>query len=529
MGKSRKVVAIVLAMMLVTAMFVGCSGRSGNNGGESANAGNTDNTDNHGETAKDHAKDKKMEKFVPLKFYFPHGGGNPKDLQIVQEEINKYMKEKINASLELVPLDWAVWGDKSTLILQSGEQADIIWTANWNNYYSNVARGAFLALDDYIDEYAPALKDPAHMNPIFLQGARVKGKIYGLPTNKEITQPGALYFKKDLVDKYKMDVNTIKYLTDLEPFLKIIKDNEKGVSPLFGADVGWFKRRNPAWEEERSQYADIPGIGFAAIDLKAGKAVNYYTRKSTIDHYKTMRKWYEDGYINKDVATNKTPLDQMIKAGKAWIHGSTGQPGSLEYWTTVLGPVVQVQDNVVVADTNAVTGSMIAVNANTENPDRAVMAINMMYSDPVLVNLINFGIEGKHYKTLKDGRIAPPDGAATWEESPYSLDIQWEFGDMFLNKIKDYNLTDQFDQLKKLNKSVEVSPLLGFVFDPEPVKAEVAAITSAEKEIVDGLKKGVIPVDESIAKLTQRLEANGLQKVMDEIDKQYNAWLSTKK
>ncbi len=47
------------------------------------------------------------------------------------------------------------------MLISSGEEFDVCFTTqSWlNKYQPNVSRGAFLALDDLIDEHAPDLKE----------------------------------------------------------------------------------------------------------------------------------------------------------------------------------------------------------------------------------------------------------------------------------------------------------------------------------------------------------------------------------
>lgn len=98
------------------------------------------------------------------------GGGKPyevtlfypgtpqKDVALVEAEINKKMEPKIGATLKINAIDWGQWDNKLNLMISSGEKSDIIFTAAWQNYTVNVAKGAFLPLNDLLDAHGQDIK-----------------------------------------------------------------------------------------------------------------------------------------------------------------------------------------------------------------------------------------------------------------------------------------------------------------------------------------------------------------------------------
>ena len=88
------------------------------------------------------------------------------------------------------------------MLISSGEEFDVCFTTqSWlNKYQPNVSRGAFLALDDLIDEHAPDLKE---VLPEFLfEQARVDGSIYAIPNYQICYDSFGFMMRKDLVEKY---------------------------------------------------------------------------------------------------------------------------------------------------------------------------------------------------------------------------------------------------------------------------------------------------------------------------------------
>ena len=87
--------------------------------------------------------------------YYP--GTPQKDVALVEAEINKN-GAKIGATLKINAIDWGQWDNKLNLMISSGEKSDIIFTAAWQNYTVNVAKGAFLPLNDLLDQYGQDIK-----------------------------------------------------------------------------------------------------------------------------------------------------------------------------------------------------------------------------------------------------------------------------------------------------------------------------------------------------------------------------------
>ena len=90
--------------------------------------------------------------------WFIYGSGQT-DITTVEAEINKYLKDKINATVKMNILDYSTYEPKINMMLAGDEPLDLMFSTNWvANYKSNAAKGALLPLNDLIDKYAPEAK-----------------------------------------------------------------------------------------------------------------------------------------------------------------------------------------------------------------------------------------------------------------------------------------------------------------------------------------------------------------------------------
>ena len=102
------------------------------------------------------------------------------------------------------------------------------------------------------------------------------------------------------------------------------------------------------------------------------------------------------------------------------------------------------------------------------------------------------------------------------------------FGSMFLNYLWDTEDPDKWAKYTEFNQNAHVSPGLGFVFDSEPVKAEVGAMANVIKQYQKAVETGSVDVDKVLPEYLAALKAAGLDKVVAEKQKQFDAFLASK-
>ena len=109
----------------------------------------------------------------------------------------------MNASVEFQFSTWTDWGEKYKLVLTTGG-ADLIYTANWNNFGQLAQSGAFLGLDELLDTVSPDLK--AAIDPAALDGCRVDGQVMTVPCLWKQYTCGGIEYREDLREKYDLPV-----------------------------------------------------------------------------------------------------------------------------------------------------------------------------------------------------------------------------------------------------------------------------------------------------------------------------------
>ncbi|REE67653.1 putative aldouronate transport system substrate-binding protein [Paenibacillus taihuensis] len=503
------------------------------NADASGNAGNTSTNAANATNATNATNEKKA--LDPYEVVMVYPDPNQSDIGTVQSAMNDYLKTTypdMNMTVKLNPIDWSAYSDKLNLMMSSGEKFDLLWTANWMNFETQVNKGALLPLDDLLNEDGPDIKS---VEGDLLEGARRKGKIYGVHVHQELGNPQGVAFSKELIDKYHIDLSPLKSgeFKDLSPILQQIKDNEPGVTPAVGPAFPLG-----AYFGSGSMENIIGPVGIDQRDTNPDnqfKVVDAYETPRYMELAKLTNEWYKAGFINKDATTPGIDIWKKFQAKTAFAAIGTdleivkdmkiGEPSLMANKSTQLGmDIIQVPLNIDRLHTSKLAATMQAISQTSKDPARAMMLLNLFYKDKNLLTLMNYGVEGTHY-VLNNGQIDLPAGK-TKDNVGFFHDNQWQLGNQMLNYTRvgeDPNKYFNYEQFNEMVKS-QPSPLIGFVFDSEPVKNELIAVSKVQSTFDPGFQSGQLDPEKDLPKMIDKLKSAGLDKIIAEAQKQVDAW-----
>lgn len=507
MAKINKIFCAGLCTILtISVLLTGCSG-TGVKGGSPIASTNTAASS----TSASLEPTKEVLEPVTLKWYVE--STPQKDLQNVLDEANKTIKDKINATLDLQMIDWGSWEDKIKLIILSGEDYDLCFTSSWSNFFGpNLAKNAFLPLDDLLNNYGQDILKTVPEK--YWSATKKDNKIYGIINYQEMYDLTGLYARKDLLDKYKFDIKSVKNLVDIEPFLEAVKNGEKGITPVAMPSYGL-----PTSDTEFGPMYDWVAGPFAIeYGDKDLKVIDNSDSHLILPICKLFRSWFLKGYIAPDAALQKD-YAALAKSGKFAVFRANGVSPSFDNDQSSANgyEVVSVPLTSPTVATGNVLSTLTAINRSSKNPERAMMLVNLMFSDLDLFNLLSNGIEGTHYTKAENA-------IEKIKDSGYDPGISWELGSKFNEWLIKGSDPSVKDFKKKMNDEAIPAPTLGFTFDPEPVKNEMAQCDNVSSEIMPLLCTGSGDPEKLSKKLEEKLIAAGKDKVKLELEKQLNAW-----
>lgn len=515
MKKIRQSIKVLLLMFVIVSLIVGCSSNGNNND-------NVNSTAPANEAKSDSTTPEPEVKLDPYEIVMVMPGSEQKDHDLVMGEVNKLLTEKINATLDLQFIDWSAWADKTNLMFASSESVDLVFTAGWFGYTQSVGKGNYLAIDDLVEEHGQGFLDA--IDPEIVDAAKVNGKLYAMVANKEFAADKGLTLRKDMVDKYDFDLSKIKELADMEPLFKMIKENEPGMTPFINTGGS-----APSASILDYGYYDILGDGPGEL-LRDGEGltvINKIEDDKYMEYAKLMRKWYLEGYINKDAAT-LPDLGKSLGAGKAFATTGSYKPGSvLENSRSQETELVEVQLAKPFTSTTDATSALLAVSRSSKDPERAMMFMNLLYTDADLLNLILNGIEGTHYEVVSDNIIDYPAGVES-SSTGYPVTMNWMLGNLPLTYVWANEDPNKWQSYIDYNASADKSRALGFTFNTEPVKNEIAAASNVEKEFKAVIVTGSVDPEEFIPRYLAKLKTAGLDKILAEKQRQLDEWAKTR-
>ncbi len=529
-SKKKRVMSLLLAVMLLTVGLCAC-GSKGTNTGETAQPADTKTESASEEQKESQAPEAEVagpdiSQEVTLVMYLI--GDRPVDNDEVFAKINERLKAEINATIDVKFMSWSEYEQKYPLIFASGEDWDIIYTADWCFYNAQASKQGFYEItQEALETYAPMTAET--MYPEAWEQAKVNDKVYMLPMNyKEIT--AYVYMARgDLMDKY--GISSVSTLDEAESYMDAIVKNEPSLIPIdVGSDYDklflydrMYKKAN--WESEEKVIAIGPWQVMASVsevddEVKVMGSYDYPAFKDTIER---LKDWKDRGFWSKNAVVNTQNNTESFQAGKsalAMMNVNTAK--SVYASVSAEHPewdirVFDAQDGVPPV-LNSYLANGMSIFSKSKNPERALMALDYLRNDEEINSLFCYGIEGKHWEAAGEGALVSLPDSANYA---YDSNCNWGVRNDAYWRVIEGGIPNLADMNKEWQETARSDRYQTFVFNDESVKNEIAAMGEIFDTDYKLLGLGFTDDPEAdIAKLREKMEAAGAQKVYDEIQKQ---------
>ncbi len=469
----------------------------------------------------------------------------PTDAQMVIDKINEYIKPLINAKVNLHFMGGTEAASKASVMVNSGEDFGLIDFGVFSklDYAIQSQNGSFYPLEGLMDKYGPDVK--AMFPQSVWDAITVNGHIYGVPTLKDNCYIMSFVYNKDLATELGLTIpKTYKNYTDLEQFFldALAKRDAKygkldGV-PLVGNSLGEAFPYNLAVESFiNNTFFAVSNIdGINDIAGKDSKTIfNLYETPEFANLCKFNVRMVNAGVMLEDYEGKGSTLtdDPRTLGMPGWGYSYVPEHLLSSKYTTDMIPPERVW-----TDSNNYTSCGTAIAANCKNPERVFMFVNLLNTDSKLATMLRFGVEGQHY--LRDSA-----GKMVLEGSPRNSDpanmgyLIWYGADignlLIVEAPESYGGPDgiTLKRIGEYNQKAAIPTHMGMLINMEPIKNEIAACTSVVEEFVPTLQKGSLgdeaKVDSTIKQLNDKLYSSGLQKILDEVQKQADTFIANKK
>jgi len=511
----KKLFALLLAIVMVMSL-VACGG---NNPGS-----------NQGDGELEH---------VTLKIWFHGSTVTPEASETVLKEVNAYLKEKINVTLEPI---WGTWGDFDTAAvtaLTGGDKVDMYFTCNWsaNEYNKYAADGYWVKLDDLLQTYAPELLKTIPQgiwDCAVTEGHDGKG-IYAVPGLKDTATQNCWDVNGTLLAQLGYDVDAVCaagldfFSPEFEEMLQTAKDAK-------GKDFYPLLIEAAVLERMATTTAIVTG------DLGSGNVLSYYydaadpskdigstivNKFATPEFEKFAKKVYEyaqKGFISPSCQSTATANDYRTatqNSGEYLIGTQSYAFGcELDYATARGIDVRMVPAAAAYMDCTSGQGAMMAISATSKNPERALMFLNLLNTDPYVMTMVNYGVEGYTYTTNADGTISfINENRANY--SPWTNGV----GNVRILPPTDAQGADFWDRFSAYYNAAETLPYGGFIFDGSALETEQAALANVFAEYAFNLMSGAVNPDDVLPTFLSKLEDAGINEFVAAANEQMAAYI----
>ncbi|MDR0639808.1 MAG: ABC transporter substrate-binding protein [Spirochaetaceae bacterium] len=452
-------------------------------------------------------------------------------------EINKIVGPRIGVELRTEYVEWADWQNQYQLRLASGDSGlDLVVTAtDWLYAWEIARKGGFYPLTpELIRENAT--QTWAEIPQTHWDLCTENGAIWFIPEDQysQYTNHG-MFWRKDWAAE--AGIREVATFEGLEQYWDAVKKNHPEAYP---------------WDISGAEYMDMGLVsgyiqGKRPIQIIIGTAagnynifhyensnpftvVSYYMDgDDLVEAAKTFDRFAQKGFWREDVLNYRGETRNLLLAGLSGSdehHTQTfiglreqmdkEQPGSdlQMYWWGM-------ENNNVNKD--LLTHGAMAVNAASKNVEKALQLYDLLRNDKQIYLLYNYGIEGKDYVVLPDGKFSRPEG---FNSSTDNLDTNFWAGRM--DKFEpewDTWWSGRTAFIERLNSFAMEYPLGKFSFDNTNVAAEMAAVGDVCATYIPSIHFGKTGNPEkAVADFRAALKAAGYDKVKAEIQAQLTAY-----
>ena len=390
MKNTKKLFALVLALVLVFTVFAGCSGGGESSTGESSTAGDS-GTDSSGESG-DALPALDTSEEVELVMYFI--SDRPAKYDEIEANFNELFKEKLNCTLKTQWIAWSDYTNKYPLLFSSGEKFDLAYTATWLGFSNYATKGAFMNLDELWPTYAP--NNYALQSETALTQATLNGHLYVIPTLLATYSAYGPYYRTVFEDGAATYEGEVTNWEDYEEYMEWVQENTS-ISQPYGLSSGGSEI-DDMFFTTKGRY-NIRGTSWLSVDPYADTftLVPNYENEYAMELLEMTKRWSDKGFWSKSALsdTDSTKIQNGIAATD--IHNvDTYQSRYIDKpeWGFKYTNFVEDVSNL------PFTQDACVIPTTSENPERALALWDYITTDEEAYRAFVYGIEGTSYEII---------------------------------------------------------------------------------------------------------------------------------
>ncbi len=264
--------------------------------------------------------------------------------------------------------------------LPTKEHIDVFMITDMDKYEEYVADGKLTSLNASLNDTFKKLRD--YIYPTFFDDVTVNGNVYAVPNNTIIGECGYALIDRALAEEAGFDAKRADSIDDLIPFIDWVKANKPDVNAVTYKPV-------------------VNNTQYMLPDFASDSYVNEFSLVGA----------YGKGSEPENLFANEAYKNELLALAKINYSNNfkSNEKGAVTFAYGDVRDALADYENyevVVVGGSEPVEGkstkAMFAVSAYTTDLTRSMEVITFLNTDEEVRNLLQYGIEGKHYEIDAD-------------------------------------------------------------------------------------------------------------------------------
>lgn len=541
MKATKKWVALLVSMTMTMAVLAGCGNDSNNKSSDVSSQSKEEVKTSEKESSTESSEVVELEPVTLTQWVL---GSETEDTGKVEDAINEYLKDVLpNTTVDLVFIPAAEWPDRWSKASAAKETIDLSWFGYRNVFEDEVSMGSIQPVEDLLNEYGSGIVEV--LGEDFIEMHRsLDGQMYFIPAwQGVIAGKYGVYLPKENVDlvgdqwvektqaaldkashKAAWDPSVKESWSCFEEYLEASKEAGKlrqgwlASGTHLGYGTGLRSQLNSDNFANCYVYYDM--------DAETYYVVPRYSKLNPFYQLISLHNdWYHKGYIREDVLTGDvgtTKWKADVPSEQEYISYVHNAWVDIEYATyeeSAGEEIVQLN-----LQTQGFLGNGYStgacIPATSANPERAMMLLNLLYTDVNLYRLYVYGIEGTHYTMNADGTITYSN------PKTYTGPANWTLGTCVNSLQTNPAKINYYSELLENEKQYTVSYFDGFKYDKTPVELETSYCSAIFSEYAE-LTFVTLSPDDMEARFDEfgdKLKAAGFDKCVDSVVEQLTAY-----
>lgn len=525
----KRLLALVLVLILALTLAA-CGGTDGSSSapqGGGSSSGSTGSSSPESESESSSEWTGEISKVIMTYLTL---GQTPTEVAEVEAAINAITGPKIGVEVEFLPV--SAWDAMSQypMWISSGEKVDLmmVFLTDVRTY---AKQGLIEPLNDLVAEYGSNISALVAEDWPLIGSSYVDDEFFGvMPLAQTYGTGGSLLMAAKYMEEADVayDANKVYSMQDLTELFAKIKENNPGMYPCGIVTSGYTNSYFGMWSE-----TPVDGLGSSAatgilLGTDSTTIVNQFATDEYYQYLKTLREWYQAGYIHPDAATSAATNIEWAMSGVSCSFPSSSEPNQVyAAESAYAGKVNQLFLNEPWRTTASPVGGHWTIPISATEPEAAMRFLNMMY-DPSgeLLNLILWGIEGRHYVMVDESinMIDFPEGVNR-ENSGYYNTLGL-YGDRRYEYVWDEYSSRKNTTAYTERAMANPTKAYGYIYDTSEKITQIAAINAVIAEYIPALESGSVDVDTIYPEFLQKLETAGIDSLIADNQAQFDAWLA---